>query len=61
MSTSERKQIPHGTYMMDQSWSKDKDSKYYKGWQIKVMWPIIKALLLILVVVTCNTFEFKWW
>ena len=52
-----RKEIPHGTYTMDQSWSSDTDTKYYKGWKMKVMWPLIKCSILLLMIIFLNMLE----
>jgi len=38
---------PKGFYLIDKSWSRDKSFAYYQGFKLKVMWPVVKSVLIV--------------
>ena len=45
-NTPKARRHPRGFFKMDESWSKDKTTAYYQGARQKVLWPLLKSIVI---------------
>lgn len=49
-STRDKLKRPRGYYFHPEPWAKDKTHKYFQGYMNKVVWPVSKGLMVILLI-----------
>jgi hypothetical protein len=59
---SDRSHLPLGSFRIpyDDKWSQDKTTKYFQGFENRVLWPTLKSLLLIGLVTALRLAEWEW-